>query len=338
MATSEILEAVYDRRRPPRIPFVPALYDFKATLAGVPGHLFGRSADEYRVALDREVEELGVDAVTVGYDIYNVEAEALGAKVDRSDRLSMPEIAEPAIERLEDSATLRVPDGPSDRMVLLAEVCRDSVTRYDGVAVRCGMSGPFSVAASLYPRDRLLVDLLLNPVGVSSLLRIAVDTIKVFCDAVADTGADVVLFDSFVSPPLVGPAQYEAIVQPLHREIIDYAQSLGVRRVSLIAGGDTRPIVPLLEATGATSLLLDYAVPAAEVADTIAAHDVPFRVNLAPQLVAEGTEIEACVGALTAALADCPYWICGTGILSAETPVEHIRLVRALLESTAAGA
>ena len=335
MATSNVLEAVYNRQRPKRIPFVPALYDFKATLAGVPGHLFGRSADEYRLALDREVEELGVDAVTVGYDIYNVEAEAVGAVVDRSDRLSMPEIAEPLVDDLGDLGSLRVPAAPSERMALLAEVCRDAVDRYENVAVRCGMSGPFSVAASLYPRDRLLVDLLMNPDGVSALLRVATETIKLFCTAVAGSGADIVLFDSFVSPPLLGPPQYEQLVQPLHREIIDYARTLGAKRVSLIAGGDTRPIVGLLEATGATSLLLDYVIPPEGAADVIAAHQVPFRVNLAPQLIAEGREeqIEDGVLALTSALAHRPYWICGTGILSAGTPIEHVRLVRDLLDA-----
>jgi len=78
-----------------RPPFFPALYDYKAGLAGVPPHLFGQKEDEIIRALSVEAEELRAEALTCAYDIYNVEAEALGAKVLRRQGLPMPEIEKP---------------------------------------------------------------------------------------------------------------------------------------------------------------------------------------------------------------------------------------------------
>ena len=66
-----------------RPPFMPAIYDLKPVLINAQLHSFGQNADELLRALTFEVEELQMEVLTVGYDIYNIEAETIGCKILR---------------------------------------------------------------------------------------------------------------------------------------------------------------------------------------------------------------------------------------------------------------
>jgi len=74
--------------------FLPAIYDYKAWLAGIPPHLFGIRSEDIVRAMEREVEEPCSEVLTSGCDIYNIEAEALGATLIRNERIGMPDFNE----------------------------------------------------------------------------------------------------------------------------------------------------------------------------------------------------------------------------------------------------
>ena len=107
-----------------RLLFEPAIYDYKSTLANQPLHHFGQNLESLVAALQKELSEISADIVTVGYDIYNIEAEAIGATVERSEEFGMPKIKEPLLKNLKDAGQLQCPEKPSGRMNLFIEAAR----------------------------------------------------------------------------------------------------------------------------------------------------------------------------------------------------------------------
>ena len=149
MTPQERLSGILAGERVDRPPFWPAIYDLKASLAGVEPHLFGTSVDELVHACSVEAEDLEAEILTVGYDIYNVEVEALGAELRRESGLGMPEPRAPVLrdageaERLEARAAGAAGAG---RMGVFVEAAAQVVERYGNtVPVRGGVSGPFSM-------------------------------------------------------------------------------------------------------------------------------------------------------------------------------------------------
>jgi uroporphyrinogen decarboxylase len=318
-----------------RPPFFPALYDFKARLAGVPPHLFGQSPGELESALSAEADDLDAEILTSAYDIYNIEAEALGARVDRSPGIPMPEIRTPLITSLDEVERLPRLKAPTGRMTLFIEAARKINARYGArIPVRGAVSGPFSMAATLYPREQLLMDAVMSPERVRNLLAFCTAVIKIYIEGYLTVGTGVVVFDSFIAPPMLSPQLYEELVLPFHQDIFSLLGARGVGHRPLIAGGNTLPLLPYLAKTGANQLLLDYSIPPEQAKEILIGYkDLVFRVNLPPLLLSRGsaTEIEAHTQNLLAQMRNTPNFILGTSILSQDTPPDSIRTVKETL-------
>ncbi len=78
----------------------------------------------------------------------------------------MPEIHQPLIGSLEEIASLIQIKQPSGRMPLFIEAAKQAVHDFGNkVLVRGGLSGPFSMAAKIFPRERSSVGVFMNPKG-----------------------------------------------------------------------------------------------------------------------------------------------------------------------------
>jgi uroporphyrinogen-III decarboxylase len=179
------------------------------------------------------------------------------------------------------------------------------------------------MATRIYPKEDLFMEILVHPEKIVPLLRICTDTIKIYAKAFAEIGAGVVVFDSFVSPPLLSPAAYRELILPFHREIFHFLQELGVLQRTLIIGGNTLPILPEIIASGATQFLLDFTIPLEAVREVLQEYsDLVFRVNLAPALfsLADQTRLKGIIHQTLESLRDHPNMIIGTGILPPDVP------------------
>ncbi|MCK7483425.1 MAG: hypothetical protein M0C28_45105 [Candidatus Moduliflexus flocculans] len=76
MTRRERVERAWALEAVDKVPFVPAVYEHKARLIGRTPSQVCRSLDLLLEALEREDAIYGPDALTVGLDVYNVEAEA----------------------------------------------------------------------------------------------------------------------------------------------------------------------------------------------------------------------------------------------------------------------
>ncbi len=109
--------------RPDRPPFVPAIYEHKGRLLGRSPSEICRNGGLLREACLRELEAYDPDILTVGVDVYNVEAEALGGEVRFFDGSNdVPAIVSPLLRWHGDLARLRLPDPECDgRMPLFLD-------------------------------------------------------------------------------------------------------------------------------------------------------------------------------------------------------------------------
>jgi uroporphyrinogen decarboxylase len=311
-----------------RPPFMPAIYDLKPALLHRDPHTFGQATRDITEALVFEAEKLEADALTAAYDIYNVEAESVGCSLTRDLRTGMPEIERPILQSLDDIGGFTVPSELTGRMDIFVEAAEELLQRYEGVIpVRGGISGPFSMATKLFPQEELLMETMMHPERILPLLRFCADIITTYAKAFAAIGAGVVVFDSFVSPPLLPPQIYRDLILPFHRDIFHSLEDLGVLQRSLIIGGDTLPILPYMISSGATQFLLDFTVPLEMVRAVLQDYpDIVFRVNLPPSVFIpqEKNDLEAALNETLHIIGDNRNLIIGTGILPPDAKPANI--------------
>ena len=153
------------------------------------------------------------------YDIYNIEAEALGQRLNwESDRMPDIDRQNPLIREPSDLDRLRPPDfKKSARMPFVLEVMRRS---YDlGLPVRVRFCSPFSLAVNVRGIENLLLDILTDPPFAHRLLAFLTDEVLIpWVQAqreatgqprVAGNGAD-----AAGSPPIVTVEILEEFVMP----------------------------------------------------------------------------------------------------------------------------
>jgi len=311
-----------------RPPFMPAIYDLKPVLINAPLHTFGQNEEELFQALRYEVEELELESLTVGYDIYNIEAEAVGCKISNDPDIGMPEVAAALIHSLDELEQLKALDKIGGRMSLFAKATRKAQYLFgDILPVRGGISGPFSMAAKIYPQDNLLMETMINPEGVFELLKYCTAVIKLYLKALIETGAGMVVFDSFVSPPMLSPESYHNLVLPFHKELFKILAENNILQRTLIVGGNTTSLIPDFVETGATQLLLDFTISLEESKEILQEYkNMVFRVNLPPALFVEEdfSALKSYLLTVLKSLKDCPNLIIGTGILPPNTKPSNI--------------
>jgi len=327
----QILELLQGRTVSPVL-FLPAIYDYKARLAGIPPHLFGTKSEDIVFAMEQELKESCSEVLTSGYDIYNVEAEALGATLIRNERTGIPDIKEPIIRTVDELSELPGLVTLAGRMNVFVNAAKIAVERWGSkIPVRGAISGPFSIASKLIAHDDLIMGCIINPDGIKELLSLCTQTAILYANAFLAAGAEVIVFDSFVVPPMLSPELYEEIVLPFHKELFGFLKQNGAVWRPLIVGGDTRLIIPQLIESGTNQLLIDYSVPlkvAAEILDKFP--DILFRYNLSP-LSMQSPNVENVINAV-AEVAGClkgkRNLILGTAVLPVSTPLANITEAR----------
>lgn len=318
-----------------RPPFLPAIYDLKPTFINAPLHSFGQDEEELIQALTYEAEELQLESLTVAYDIYNIEAEAIGCKISRNPLIGMPEVAAPLISSLDEIKKLSDFSEIAGRMPLFVEATTKVQETYgDVLPVRAGISGPFSMAAKIYPQDNLLMETILNPEGIFELLKYCTKVVRKYTEAYLKTSAGIVVFDSFVSPPMISPETYRNLVLPFHQELFSLLKENDVLQRTLIVGGNTASLIPDFVKTGANQLLLDFNIPLYESKEFLEEYkEMVFRINLPPVLFVnkDNSELKSYILNVLRTLRDCKNMIVGTGILPPDVPPENILLAKEII-------
>ncbi|HTY36515.1 MAG TPA: uroporphyrinogen decarboxylase family protein [Bacteroidota bacterium] len=317
---------------PDQVPFLPAIYEHKGWFIGETPSRVARDARLLTTALQAEFEQVGADALIVGVDIYNVEAEAMGCTVTyyEGNDNSVPAIGSNGaiVHTAGDLESLRTPDPYKDgRMPLNLEAARNTVkTLGREVPVRGAVSGPFSLAAHLSGPGNFFLLLMMQTELVKALLAFAAGVIKAYGKALIEQGCGIVMFDSHASPDLLPPDMYRDLVLPHTREIIEYFQTLGVQHVPLIIGGNTTKMLDSYLDTGANNLLCDVKADPQRFVEACSKTRRAFRRNIDLSDAGTTTPDEAHRRALRdlEASGGYPGFILGTAVLPYGTPLSHL--------------
>ena len=333
MTPRERVDAALRGERLDRPLFCPAVYEHKARLIeSTPGQL-AQSAELLTKALFAEYEVYRPDMLTVGVDVYNIEAEALGCRVLFSNAPdAVPAIGDRLLSGVSDMDKLKPVDPEQDgRMPLMLEAATRVHEKVGNeVYVRGSVSAPYSIAAELLGIEPLIMACVMERKAVERLLAFCTDVAIGYGKAFLRRGAEVCIFDSQTAPPLMSPDLYGQLVLPHVQRLIKELKNAGAAFVEYVVGGDTRANADNLFATGADILLADFAADVGLFLDRTRERGCLIRRNISPILVENGAE-EDLIAAVKEAVRlayDNPQVVVGTGVLSYNTPENRVLLVR----------
>jgi uroporphyrinogen decarboxylase len=319
-----------------RIPFTPAVYEHAARFVGRAPAEVSRDAELLFQAHRGAYLEYQHQPIAVGIDIYNLEAEAYGGKVELVEGDAIPAISEPLLASLEDGLALKPFDPERDgRIAMVLGVGQRLKKEFPEADVRIPVAGPFSVAFNLRGINALCEDVADRPEATAKLLWRLAENQAVLCRAVAKAGLDVAFFESAAAPPMVSPRQFREVELPALHRILELAAETVGHPVPCIMGGNTYPILSDLLSTGTSFLVSNVETNQPAFVETVArTHPhVKVRVNMNPGIVAcpDPERIYREIDRVLAFAGGRPNCLLGTGALPLETPPENIRLIKSYL-------
>jgi uroporphyrinogen decarboxylase len=319
-----------------KIPFTPAVYEHAARLIGRMPWEVSRDADLMFAGHRAAYLEYRHQVICVGIDIYNLEAEAYGARIEPCEDDAIPAIQEPLLRSLEDGLAIRPFDPTRDgRIPMVLAVGQRLKREFPQADVRIPVAGPFSIAFNLRGITSLCEDTALRPEETGRLLMRLAENQAALCRAVATAGLDVAFFESAAAPPILSPAQFRDVEMPALRRILEVAADCLGHAVPCIMGGNTFLILPEILSTGTNYLVCNVETNQAAFVKAVAkSHPhVKIRVNLDPGVVAcrEPERIYRGIDRVLEIAGGRPNCVMGTGALPYETPSDNIRLIREYL-------
>ncbi len=271
-----------------KIYWEPAIYEHKAALINKSPAEVAFSAELLAAAVLKEYEIYHADYLTIGLDVYNIEAESLGAKLIVPSDNQCPALANPLFEINNLPEKLVVPEIPGDGRFPLVLAAAKEVTNVVGnkTRIRVAASGPFSLAAKLIGIDNLVMSLLLADGYAVSFLEFTTQICERWSRCLRENYLEVIFFDSMAVPPLLNPSMFEEHVLPLLRRLMSLLAETGQQERELVIGGNTVSIADFLPRTGANVLLCDYVADVAAFKSAIGDDcNLKIRRNLNPELL-----------------------------------------------------
>ncbi len=181
----------------PEVPIIAQMHEFAMRASGVPGHVFYSDARAFVEGICTAARDYGFDTPSFIWDVYNVEAEALGVPlVLFEDMAPALDNTKPFIASETDLATLKAPDpARGGRMPMVAEVLHLG-KELTGHRPPLGFCAPFTMAAHLMTFEQLIVQIRRDPAFVHKVMDFIVDEVLVpYCDHMVGQFPDLPSFD-----------------------------------------------------------------------------------------------------------------------------------------------
>ena len=162
------------------VPFIVQMHEFSMAHRGQPGHQFYTDPDSFVRGICQTAVDWSFDTPSFIWDVYNVEAEALGLPlVLFEDMAPALDNVVPLIKDEADLAKLKSPEpATAGRMPMVAEILH-LVKDYTGRRPPLCFCGPFTMAAHLMTFENLVVQIRQNPDFVHKVMDFIVDEVLV---------------------------------------------------------------------------------------------------------------------------------------------------------------
>ncbi|MFC1636617.1 uroporphyrinogen decarboxylase family protein [Planctomycetota bacterium] len=266
------------------IPFYPSVYEHAARVIERSPWDVSRDGDLLSKGHSEAFHLYNHNPVVVGIDIYNLEAEAYGAPVEKPAGNGIPAISKHPYGNVEELLNLEPLDPRRHgRIPMVIEAARRVAEECPQADVRVPLSGPFSLAANLVGFESLLCEIQTNPDLVSRALRHLVAGQVEFCKEVVRQGLDIAFFESSATPPLLAPQQFRDIELGALIQIMEETSAVVGHPVPCIMGGDTLPILDYILDTGTGYVCCPAKTDQQKFVAKMQAHpDVMVRINMNP--------------------------------------------------------
>lgn len=155
---------------PDRVPVFAQMHEYAMKELGLNAMEFFTNPDLLVGGYLSVLEKSGIDVPTVDYDVYNIEAEAIGQTVIFSEH-DMPDVdrSDPLIKNRDDLKKIKKPDFASDgRLATVVEI-NNLFAELVGETPTLNFCAPFSLAANIRGIEQLLTDILVKPDFASEL-------------------------------------------------------------------------------------------------------------------------------------------------------------------------
>ena len=227
-----------------------------------------------------------------GIDIYNLEAEAYGAKIEEAEGDAIPAVKHHPFQSLEDILKLKPLDARKDgRIPMQIQVAKRLMETFPEAIIRVPISGPFSIACNLLGFDRVILEVADRPDKVREALLHLVEGQLSFAQGVKDAGVDITFFESAACPPMLSPKQFRNVELPALKNILGGMAKIIGRPVPCIIGGNTTPIVEAMLETGTSYLACPFETNQEAFLDKVANRpDVQVRINCDLRIISNGTK------------------------------------------------
>lgn len=334
MNPKERMKLVSQGKKADRIPFLPTVFEHGA-------RFIGKTPSE--TAVDRNLlaeahlkayECYKHDAVTVGIDVYNIEAEALGCVVKFHDDNSIPGILVHGMREGIEFGKLAFSTNLGRIQNVLTAADRVNKTIGHEVSVCLGICGPFSIAAELLSYDNIVFKCIDDPDEVHSFLNAILKFQKDYCNEIIRLGLGITIFESWATPPLISPEVYREFVMPWEKELITHIKKQGIGSVPLVIGGDTTSILDDMMSTGTTLIVADYKVDLGHYIKKASSKNLMLRGNIDPKLVERGPIDDILENAerILEKAKGYDRFVLGTGVIPYDTPPENVLAIKDFLE------
>jgi uroporphyrinogen-III decarboxylase len=271
-------------KQPRVIPFAPSVYEHAARVIDRSPWDVSRDGDLITKGHIEAFRLYEHNPVVVGIDIYNLEAEAYGAPVNKPDGNGIPAITKHPYKTVKELLDLEPLDPRKDgRIPMVIESARRVAKACPGANVKVPLSGPFSLAANLVGFESLLCEIHTDPDIVSRALRHLVAGQVEFCKEIVRQSLDIAFFESAATPPLLAPHQFRDIeLGALVKIMTETSQVVG-HPVPCIMGGDTLPILDYILDTGTGYVCCPAKTNQQKFMEKMRGYpDVMVRINMDP--------------------------------------------------------
>jgi len=161
-----------------RVPVFGQLHEFAAEHLGIPRREFFTRPDLSVPALLQTQQDFDIDVASITFDVYNIEAEALGQELVWVNGC-MPDVdrTKPLVQNRRDLARIRTPDfetaGRFQQVIRMNALFRELT----GLEPTLSFCAPFSLAANLRGIEQLLIDMHEDPEFARGLLESVTDAV-----------------------------------------------------------------------------------------------------------------------------------------------------------------
>ncbi len=332
MKAIERLERVLAGEMPDRRPFIPSIYEHGATLLGKGPSEVSRDASLMAEAALAGYRAYGHDLVTVGIDIYNIEAEAFGCPLSHyGSEPGIPGVLSHPLAGAEppNAENLAIPQpGLQNRLGLIADACGRVVEAIaDEVWVYGCMGGPFSQAVELRGYDDFIMDIIHRPEAAHALMERTTELALEQARRLSRAGAGIYLYESWATIPLIDPGMFSAYVVPYGRRVIRAVRErFDTPPPAIIMGGNITILIDFFVQAESSLVVCDYNADFDLIRARTAGRPIIVRGCVDPKRIEAGDweHIQHAVDTLARKARGMPNFVWGCGCVSYHTPPESV--------------